>query len=86
MNNFLTIKGIKQASAQGKKMADARWKKHRELTQELEKLAAIDPLRVPGKIIQRVVVIWNESEVTEIVRRDTTSQREWARLKKRASL
>lgn len=67
-------------------MADSRWKKHRERTQELERLANLDPLRVPGRILQRVVVILNESKVTEIIRRDTTSQREWSRMKKNAGL
>lgn len=45
-----------------------------------------DPLRVPGRILQRIVVITAESRVIEIIRRDTTSAREWARLKKKAGL
>ena len=86
MNNSFTFKRIREASARGKEMADARWKKHRERTRELERLADIDPLRMPGKILQRVVVIWNESKVTEIIRRDTTSQREWSRMKRRSMI
>ena len=34
----------------------------------------------------RVIVITGEREVMEIVRRNTTSAREWARLKKKAGL
>lgn len=86
MNNSFTLKQIREASARGKRMAESRWKKHRERTRELERLANIDPLRMPGKIIQRVVVIWNESKVTEIIRRDTTSQRQWSRMKRSAML
>jgi hypothetical protein len=33
-----------------------------------------------------VVVIVQESRVIEIIRRDTTSQREWSRLKRKAGL
>lgn len=86
MNNSFTLKQIREASARGKRMAESRWKKHRERTRELERLANIDPLRMPGKIIQRVVVILNESKVTEIIRRDTTSQRQWSRMKRSAML
>ena len=86
MNNSFTLKQIREASARGKRMAESRWKKHRERTRELERLANIDPLRMPGKIIQRVVVIRNESKVTEIIRRDTTSQRQWVKMKRSAML
>lgn len=67
-------------------MADARWKRERERQRQLEAVAEIDPLRVPGRILQRVVVITGESVVVEIIRRDTTSQRAWAAMKRRAGL
>lgn len=67
-------------------MADARWTRERERQRRLEAAAEIDPLRVPGRILQRVVVITRESQVVEIVRRDTTSQRAWAAMKRRAGL
>ena len=86
MNNTLTLSRIREASARGKQMAAARWEKHRKRTREMERLANLDPLRVPGRIVQRVVVIVQESRVIEIIRRDTTSQREWSRLKRNAGL
>lgn len=67
-------------------MAEARWKRDRERREALAVAAEKDPLRVPGRILQRIVVITAESRVIEIIRRDTTSAREWARLKKKAGL
>jgi hypothetical protein len=86
MNNTITLSRIREASARGKRMANSRWEKHRKRTREMERLANLDPLRVPGRIVQRVVVIVQESRVIEIIRRDTTSQREWSRLKRKAGL
>ena len=81
-----SMRSFREASARGKKMADARWKRERERQRQLEAVAEIDPLRVPGRILQRVVVITGESVVVEIIRRDTTSQRAWAAMKRRAGL
>jgi len=85
-SNSFSIKAFRAASARGKKMAEARWKKDREKRAAWAAAAEKDPLRVPGRILQRVVVIAAESRVVEIIRRDTTSAREWARLKKTAGL
>ena len=67
-------------------MADARWRRERERQKQLEAAAAIDPLRVPGRMLQRVVVITQESQVVEIIRRDTTSGRQWSAMKRRVGL
>lgn len=81
-----TMQQIRRARERGQRMANARWKLDRERRDQLAAKSEIDPLRVPGRIIQRVVVITGEKTVTEIIRRDTTTQREWARLKRKASL
>lgn len=85
-SSSFSLRKFREASARGKKMADARWKRERERQRQLEATAEIDPLRVPGRILQRVVVITRESQVVEIIRRDTTSQRAWARMKQKAGL
>lgn len=81
-----SLKRFREASARGKKMAAARWRKDRERRAALQAQAERDPLRAPGKILQRVVVITQEQRVQEIIRRDTTSQRAWARAKRQAGL
>lgn len=81
-----SLRRFREASARGKKMAEARWKKDREKRAALAALAEVDPLRVPGRILQRVVIITAESRVVEIIRRDTTSQRAWAAMKRSAGL
>lgn len=81
-----SLRRFREASARGKKMADARWKKDREKRAALAAMAEVDPLRVPGRILQRVVIITAESRVVEIIRRDTTSQRAWAAMKRSAGL
>lgn len=53
---------------------------------EFAKIESADPLRAPGRILLRVVVIRDEREAVEIIRRDTTSAREWSRMKRRAGL
>lgn len=85
-SNSFSMRRFREASARGKKMANARWEKERERQRQLEATAEIDPLRVPGRILQRVVVITRESQVIEIIRRDTTSQRAWARMKMKAGI
>lgn len=67
-------------------MAQARWKKDSERRDEIAAREQIDPLRAPGRIIMRVVVIHDESRVVEIIRRATTSAREWDRRKRAAGL
>ena len=81
-----TMQQIRRARERGRRMANARWQQDRDRRDKLADAAEIDPLRVPGRILQRVVVISGESAVVEIIRRDTTSQREWARMKRRAGL
>lgn len=85
-SNSFNLRQFREASARGKKMANARWTRERERQRQLEATAEIDPLRVPGRIIQRVVVITRESQVAEIIRRDTTSQRSWARMKRKMGI
>lgn len=85
-SNSFSVRAIREASARGRKMAEARWKRDRERRAAWAAAAEKDPLRVPGKILQRIVVITGESRVAEIIRRDTTSGREWARLKKKVGL
>lgn len=80
------IRRFREASARGRKMANARWSRERDRQRQLEAAAEIDPLRAPGRILQRVVVITHESQVTEIIRRDTTSQRAWARMKMKTGI
>lgn len=67
-------------------MAAERWALDRARRDELARLERFDPLRAPGRILLRVVVIREEREAVEIVRRDTTSARAWARLKRRAGI
>lgn len=67
-------------------MATARWEADRQRRAALAAEAMKDPLRASGKIVMRVVVIVNEAEVTEIVRRDYHSERDWRRMKRRAGL
>jgi hypothetical protein len=81
-----SMKRFREASARGKKMAQARWKKDREKRAAWEAAEKADPLRVPGRILQRVVVITGEANVVEITRRDTTSARQWRQMKRRAGL
>ena len=80
-----SLREIRRKRERAQRMANARWRADRERRTALATAELRDPLRVPvGRILQRIVVIDRESRVTEIVRRDTTSAREWARLKKLA--
>lgn len=67
-------------------MAAKRLKLDRARRDELARLDEADPLRAPGRILLRVVVIRDERDAVEIIRRETTSAREWARMKRRAGL
>lgn len=77
---------INKARKRGRRMAAARWKKDRERRDALAAASAADPLRAPGRIVQRVIVITDELTAVEIIRRDSTSSREWSRMKRRAGL
>ena len=76
---------IAKARARGQKMAKARWAKDRARRDALAAMAEVDPLRVPGRILMRVVVLGG-NQSREIIRRDGTSAREWARLKRSVGL
>lgn len=67
-------------------MAAARWKLDRERRSAMAAQEERDPLSVPGRILQRVIVITDGVTAREIIRRNTTSQREWARLKRSVGL
>ena len=70
----------------GRRMAQARWKRDRERRARLVAQSELDPLSVPGRILQRVIVITDGVTATEIIRRTNTSAREWARLKRSVNL
>jgi hypothetical protein len=57
-------------------MARRRWELDQERRDALEEAEERDPLRVPGKIVRRIVVIENEIAVKELVIRDWDSARE----------
>lgn len=54
-------------------MAAERWRRDR---QRRDKLASMNPLQYPGRIVRRVIVITNEIEVREVVLYDTDSYRD----------
>ena len=78
--SYVTQK-IRRKREKAQRMAAARWKLDRERRDALAAQSEY-PLSLPGRIIQRVIVITNGVDATEIIRRDNTSQREWARLKR----
>ena len=63
--------------------AAERWKRDRE---RREKLAAMNPLQWPGRIVLRVIVIRNEVNAQEAVCFDTDSLREVRRKLRRVGL
>lgn len=77
---------IRHKRERGQRMAKARWAQERQRREEWTALAAVDPLRVPDRIIQRIIVINDGVTATEIIRFASTSQREWSRLKKSVNL
>lgn len=81
-----TNQQITRKRERGRRMANARWQADRARRDALARAETLDPLRVPGRIIQRVVVITNEATAMEIIRRNTTTQRAWAALKRKAGL
>jgi hypothetical protein len=63
----------RRATEHGKKMATERWRLDRE---RRNKLAAMEPINYPGRIVRRIIVITNEVEVREAILYDTDSWRE----------
>jgi hypothetical protein len=62
-------------SERGRKMANRRWQIQRQREAEL---AAMDPIKLTGRIIRRIVVIDHERDVRECVFTDLTSRRQAA--------
>ena len=67
----LTLKRIQARSAKARRMAAARWDQDRARRDEIARLEAADPLRAPGRIVRRIIVITAETTVKEAVIRDT---------------
>ena len=55
---------IKAASRRGRRMAKIRWDRDRE---RRAVIAAMEPMKFPGRIIKRIVVIEREVAAREIV-------------------
>lgn len=77
---------IQRKRERGRRMAAARWKLDRERRSALVAQDERDPLSVPGRILQRVIVITDGVTAREIIRRNTTSARAWAKLKRSVGL
>lgn len=77
---------IQEKRAAGRRRAKIRWDKDRMRRDALAREAMKDPLRAVGKILMRVVIILNECESREIVRRDYHSAAQWKRMKRAAGL
>jgi hypothetical protein len=75
-----TRKAIQRASARGRLMANQRWKLDRERRAALAALATADPLRAPGQILRRIIIIESDQVAHEIVIRDYHSTRSINRL------
>jgi len=52
----------KQASERGKRMANARWDRERE---RLARLDTLDPVRVGGRVVERLIRVIDERWVVE---------------------
>lgn len=65
-----------RASELGKRMANRRWELYR---QRRDRLAAITADQFPDRIVKRIVIITNETDVREIVYRAWDSPRECKR-------
>ena len=72
-STYYIRKCAKAASERGKRMAAERWKRDRE---RRDRLAAMNPLQYPGRILRRVIVIDRETEVREAIFYDTDSLRD----------
>lgn len=67
---------IRRLSEQGRKAARVRWDKE---SQRRRKLDDIDPIRVGGRIVRRIVVIDNERRVKERCFYEFDLERDWRR-------
>lgn len=54
-------------------MARERWRRENE---RRERLAAMNPIQYPGRIVRRIIVITNECEAKEAIFYDTDSHRD----------
>ena len=82
-----TMQQIRSKRERGQRMAHARWAKDRARRAALAVQSERDPLAVPGRILLRVIVILPDGcTAVEIIRRATTSAREWARMKREVGL
>jgi len=81
-----TLQQIRRKRERGQRMANARWAQERQRRDALAARAAVDPLSVPDRILQRVIVINDGVTAHEIIRWASTSQREWLRLKQSVNL
>lgn len=81
-----TSQQIRRKRERGQRMARARWAKDRQQRDALAAMAQVNPLAVPDRIVQRVIVINDGVTAHEIIRWASTSQREWSRLKKSVNL
>jgi hypothetical protein len=72
-----TRKAIQRASARGRLMANQRWKLDRE---RRAALATADPLRAPGQILRRIIIIESDQVAHELIIRDYHSTRAINRL------
>ena len=61
------------ASERGKRMAKERWRRDRE---RRDKLAAMNPIQYPGRIVRRIIVIDHETQVREAIIYDNDSIRD----------
>jgi hypothetical protein len=75
-----TRKAIQRASARGRLMANQRWKLDRERRAALAALATADPLRAPGQIVRRIIIIESDQVAHELIIRDYHSIRAINRL------
>lgn len=71
------------ASERGRRMARARWDKFHA---ERGRLNAIDPVRVGGKIVKRIVVIHDENCVKERTFYEFDRDCDWKRKKRELGL
>lgn len=67
----LTLRRIKARSAKARRMAAARWDADQARRDEFARIESADPLRAPGRILRRIIVIIGESTVREAIIRDT---------------
>jgi len=75
-----TRKAIQRASERGRLMANQRWKLDRERRAALAALDTTDPLRAPGQIVRRIIIIEADQVAHELIIRDYHSTRAINRL------